>query len=371
MNVVIACGGTGGHLFPGVAVAEVLTERKHDVLLLVSEKEIDQIALQGRNSLAARQLPSIGWPRGLSIQTAKFLWQLWKARGFCRKLYQASPPDVVLAMGGFTSAAPMWEAQRLGIPTLIHEANVIPGRANRILARTATRVVVGFREAAARFDPEKVVVGGTPVRSELKASQDRAAARAELGFGPDTPVVLVMGGSQGARGLNTRVIESLPHLRGRPVEWAHLCGKGEEARTEQAYREAGFRARVWPFFSEMQKLYAAADLAVSRAGAASITEINFFGLPAIYVPYPFAADKHQAANAKVEVTAGAGLCFDEAELTGKMLAAEISRLLSDKGSLSRMAEASRKLAVPDAAAKLADLACELAERHRTGPILKV
>ncbi len=371
MNVVIACGGTGGHLFPGVAVAEVLIERKHDVLLLVSEKEIDRVALQGRASLQARQLPSIGWPRGLSIQTAKFLWQLFKARGFCRKLYEESPPDVVLAMGGFTSAAPMWEAQRLGVPTLIHEANVIPGRANRILAKSATRVVVGFREAAGRFDPEKVVVGGTPVRNELKARPNRAAARQELGFSADAPLILVMGGSQGARGLNSCVIESLPHLRSKQIQWAHLCGKGEEQRVEQAYRDGGFKARVWPFFSEMQKLYAAADLAVSRAGAASITEINFFGLPAVYVPYPFAADKHQTANAKVEVNAGAGLCFDEAELTGKILAGEIERLLSDRSALAKMAEASRKLAAPEAAAKLADLACELAERHRTGPILKV
>ena len=368
MKVVIACGGTGGHLFPGVAVGEVLLGREHDVLLLVSEKEIDRKALEGREGFQVRRLPSMGWPRGVSIQTIRFFAQLIRAKSFCRKLYAEWPPDVVLAMGGFTSAAPIWEARRRWIPSVIHEANAIPGRANRLLARSATRVVVGFQEAARAFeriiDPGKVTVGGTPVRNEIRAKPDRLGARSELGFDPDRRVILVMGGSQGARGLNTRVIEALPGLKAERLHWAHLTGADDQTRMEAAYRENGFPARVWPFFGEMQKLYAAADLVIARSGASSITEINYFGLPAIYIPYPFAADSHQSANAKVQVDGGAALSFEESEISGERLAGEIRGLLGNPVELSRMASNSRRLSVDDASDRLADLLCDLGSRTK-------
>jgi UDP-N-acetylglucosamine--N-acetylmuramyl-(pentapeptide) pyrophosphoryl-undecaprenol N-acetylglucosamine transferase len=256
-----------------LAVGEVLLARKHEVLLLVSEKEIDRKALEGRKGFEVRQLPSMGWPRGISIQTIRFFIQLMRARSFCRALFSEWAPDAVLAMGGFTSAAPIWEAKRRAIPSVIHEANAIPGRANRLLAKGASRVVVGFREAARAFgrQSEKVTYCGTPVRSEVRARPDRAASRAEMGFDPQKKLILVMGGSQGARGLNSRVIESLAGLRGEPVQWVHLTGQGEEERVTEAYQSAGFAALVRPFFAQMQKLYAAADLVIARAGASSVT----------------------------------------------------------------------------------------------------
>ena len=367
MKVVIACGGTGGHLFPGLAVGEVLLGRKHDVLLLVSEKEIDRKALEGRWGFQVRRLPSMGWPRGLSIQTLRFFAQLIRARSFCRKLYAEWPPDVVLAMGGFTSAAPIWEARRRWIPSVVHEANVIAGRANRLLAKSAARVVVGFREAAPAFERSigsgKVVFGGTPVRNQIRQKVDRATVKSELGFDPDRKVILVMGGSQGARGLNTRVLEALPALRDERLQWVHLTGEGEEGRADTTYRQNGFPFHVWPFFGEMQKLYAIADLVIARSGASSITEINYFGLPTIYIPYPFAADRHQSANAKVQVDAGAGLCFEENGISGDQLAREIRGLVADPRRLAGMASNSRRLSVDDAAEKLADILCELAAEN--------
>lgn len=364
MKVVIACGGTGGHLFPGLAVGEVLLARKHDVLLLVSEKEIDRKALEGREGFQVRRLPSMGWPRGISIQTIRFFLQLFRARTFCRKLYDEWTPDVVMAMGGFTSAAPIWEARRRRIPSIIHEANVIPGRANRMLARSVKKVVVGFREAVPAFEREaaegKVVVVGTPVRSELRRKVSREEARVELGFDPARRVVLVMGGSQGARGLNDRIMEAVSGLRGEEIQWAHLTGAGEEERVEAVYRKAGFFCRVWPFHSRMHLLYAAADLVIARSGASSITEINYFGLPAIYIPYPFAADKHQSANARVQVDGGAALAFEEEEMAGGKLADPIRKLFGDPEAMKHMSANSRYMSVDDAAERLADLIGDLA-----------
>jgi UDP-N-acetylglucosamine--N-acetylmuramyl-(pentapeptide) pyrophosphoryl-undecaprenol N-acetylglucosamine transferase len=367
MKVVIACGGTGGHLFPGLAVGEVLLARKHDVLLLVSEKEIDRKALEGREGFQVRRLPSMGWPRGISIQTIRFFIQLIRAKTFCRKLYDEWTPDVVMAMGGFTSAAPIWEARRRNIPSMIHEANAIPGRANRFLARSVDKVVVGFREAAPVFEREaregKVIVVGTPVRSELRQKVSRQEARTALGFDPEKQLVLVMGGSQGARGLNDRIMEAVSGLHGSEFQWAHLTGAGEEERVEAVYRKAGFFCRVWPFYHRMHLLYAAADLVIARSGASSITEINYFGLPAIYIPYPFAADKHQSANAKVQVDGGAALCFEEADVVGGKLAEPIRKLLGDPALLKHMAGNSRNMSVDEAAERLADLLCELVQ-HR-------
>jgi UDP-N-acetylglucosamine--N-acetylmuramyl-(pentapeptide) pyrophosphoryl-undecaprenol N-acetylglucosamine transferase len=208
-----------------------------------------------------------------------------------------------------------------------------------------------------------VVFTGTPVRGQMKQKIGRAAARAELGFDPDRKLILVMGGSQGAHGLNSRVFESLPHLKGEALQWAHLTGAGEELRAETAYRENGFAARVWPFFGEMNKLYAAADLVIARSGASSITEINYFGLPAIYIPYPFAADGHQSANAKVQADGGAGLSFEEKAVSGEGLAGEIRGLFADPARLARMASDSRRLSVDDAAERLADILCELGAGH--------
>jgi len=200
MNAVIACGGTGGHLFPGIAVAEVLRDRGHEVMLLVSEKEIDALALSGRANFQFEKLPTVGLPSPFSPAILGFIRRFCESLSLCRSIYRKFKPQVVLGMGGFTSTAPLLAGRMRGVSTFIHESNAIPGKANRLTARMVRAVMLGFKECAPFFPKARTEVTGTPIRTELKPL-DRQVARQRLGLRGDLPTLLVMGGSQGASGI--------------------------------------------------------------------------------------------------------------------------------------------------------------------------
>src|SRR6266480_1911462 len=216
MNTVIACGGTGGHLFPGIAVAEVLRDRGHEVMLLVSEKDIDALALSGRESFRVEKLPTVGLPSPFSPTILGFIHRFYESLALCRSIYRTFKPQVVLGMGGFTSTAPVLAGRMRGIPTFIHESNAVPGKANRLTARIVRTVMLGFKECAPFFPKTNTEITGTPVRTEL-VRLNRREARQKLGLQEDLMTVLVMGGSQGASGINQAMIKALPisSLRGR------------------------------------------------------------------------------------------------------------------------------------------------------------
>src|SRR5213592_4756036 len=201
MNAIIACGGTGGHLFPGIAVAEVLRDRGHEVMLLVSEKDIDALALSGRESFRVEKLPTVGLPSPFSPAFFGFLGRFYESLSLCRSIYRTFKPQVVLGMGGFTSTAPVIAGRMRGIPTFIHESNAFPGKANRHTARFVRAVLLGFMECAAYFPKARTEFTGTPIRSTLRRI-DRKEALEKLGLHPGIPTLLVMGGSQGASGIN-------------------------------------------------------------------------------------------------------------------------------------------------------------------------
>ena len=223
MNAVIACGGTGGHLFPGIAVAEVLRERGHEVMLFISEKDIDALALSGRTNFRVEKLPTVGLPSPFSPAFFGFIRRFNESLSLCRSLYRKFKPQVVLGMGGFTSTAPVLAGRIRGIATFIHESNAIPGKANRLTARIVNAVMLGFKECAPFFPKTHTEVTGTPVRTEL-VRLDRKVARQKLGLQEDLPTLLVMGGSQGASGINQALIKSLPFLQGVPFQVIHLSG---------------------------------------------------------------------------------------------------------------------------------------------------
>src|SRR5205823_12489231 len=265
VNAVIACGGTGGHLFPGIAVAEVLRERGHEVLLFVSEKEIDSLALSTRSQFRFEKLPTIGFPSVYSPKIFGFLRRFVESLSRCRSIYQKFKPQVVLGMGGFTSTAPILAGRMRGISTLLHESNAIPGRANRLAAKMVRAVLLGFKEAAQFFPKTRTEITGTPIRSELKRV-DRELARQKVGLRPDLATMLVMGGSQGASGINRAMIKTLPVLRNAALQIIHLSGARDERLVADSYRRAQIPAYVAAFHHHMEEVYSAADFAVARSG---------------------------------------------------------------------------------------------------------
>lgn len=348
MNAVIACGGTGGHLFPGLAVAEVLRARGHEVMLFISEKEIDALAVSQRDEFRIEKLPTIGLPSPFSPAIVRFTQRFSESLSLCRRLYRKFQPQVVLGMGGFTSTAPILAGRLRGLPTFIHESNAIPGKANRLTARLVRAVLLGFKECAPYFPRTRTEVTGTPIRADLQRI-DAKTAREKLGLRPDLRTLLVMGGSQGASGINQAIIRSLHTLQGEPFQVIHLSGARDERLTADNYRRENIPAYVAAFHHAMGEVYSAADVAIARAGAASLAELAAFALPAVLIPYPYAAEDHQTRNAEIFTRAEAAIMLREADLSGDQLARQIRELMSDPARLERMSQNARRLAPTNAA----------------------
>jgi UDP-N-acetylglucosamine--N-acetylmuramyl-(pentapeptide) pyrophosphoryl-undecaprenol N-acetylglucosamine transferase len=355
MKFVIAAGGTGGHLFPGLAVGEVFLKRGHEVMIIVSEKEIDAIATSGRSEFRIEKVVGVGLQRKSPIGLLQFARKFYAGFGQCRELLRNFQPDAVLGMGGFTSLAPILAGRRRKVSTFVHESNAIPGKANRLNARFCTAVLLGFDECARHFPKSKCVVTGTPVRQTLAERVDRAQALAEFSLQPDRKTVLVMGGSQGAHGINAAFTKALETLKSLPIQVIHFTGREDEALVKDAYRDAGVPAFVAAFWHRMEVAYSAADFAVARSGAASLTELSRFALPSLLIPYPYAAEDHQTLNAKIFERAGASVLLTEGEITPDLLARKLRLFLDDPAQLSEMSARSAALAPRDAAERVADV----------------
>ena len=352
MNAIIACGGTGGHLFPGIAVAEVLRQRGHEVLLFVSEKEIDSLALSTRSQFRFEKLPVVGFPSVYSPRIFGFIKRFTESLSLCRSTYQKFKPQVVLGMGGFTSTAPILAGRMRGISTLVHESNAIPGKANRLAAKMVGAVLLGFKEAAQFFPKVRTEITGTPIRNELKRL-DKESARQKLGLQAGVTTMLVMGGSQGASGINQAMIKSLPLLHGAALQVIHLSGARDERFVSDSYRREQIPAFVAAFHHHMEEVYSAADFTVARSGAASLAELAFFGLPSILIPFPYAAEDHQTRNAEIFSRAGAAFILKELELTPELLSQKIREMIDHPEQLRRMSENCLRLAPGDAADRVA------------------
>jgi len=355
MKIAIACGGTGGHLFPGLAVAEELRLRGHDTLLLVSPKQIDVIALEGAKEQQSHALPGIGWPGVLSPRVFTFGLSLLSSWRECGQVYRDFQPTAVVGMGGFTSAIPLLLGRFLHLPTLIHESNAIPGRVTRVIAPWVNKTLLGFAGCANYLRQAHCVVTGTPVRRGL-ARIDRAVAAEKFGLNPALPIVLIMGGSQGAHGINQLILKTLPmwHNDREVVQFVHLTGQADANIAEINYRRQRLTAVVRAFSTEMEQFYSLADVVISRSGAASLTELSHYGLPSVLVPFPAAADDHQSCNARVFEQAGAARVLVESKTTPEALHQAVAELLANAPMRKLMADAARGLAGIDAAKRVAE-----------------
>jgi UDP-N-acetylglucosamine--N-acetylmuramyl-(pentapeptide) pyrophosphoryl-undecaprenol N-acetylglucosamine transferase len=351
--VAIACGGTGGHLFPGIAVAGELRRRDCQVALLISAKDVDQQAVKGLGGVDVVTLPAVGLTRG---SFAGFAWGFLKSYVQSRRYFHARSPQWVLGMGGFTSAPPVLAASRLGATTFLHEANTIPGRANRLLARCVDGAFVYFEQTAALLRAGQIECVGMPVRREFLEPADRAAARAALGLQAHAPVLLVMGGSQGAAKINELVVTSLSKLRQAlpALQFIHLTGDRDLETTRAAYAAQNRRAVVRGFMAEMGQALAAADAAVSRAGASSLAELAARQLPSVLIPYPRAAGNHQYYNARAFAQSGAARVVPQQSATPELLAREIIELIGRPHDRAAMRRALAAWHGRDAASTIAE-----------------
>jgi len=342
--MVVAGGGTGGHLFPGLAVAECVAAADARRVLFVGSAYGIEARVIPQTRFAFRPVPirglrGRGWRGALQLAA-----QLPGATARAWRILGEFGAEVVVGVGGYASFPVVVAAWMRRIPTVLLEQNAHPGMANRALARLARRVCTTFEEANAYFPPDKVVLTGNPVRP---FPPPPAAPRS--GF-----TLLVFGGSQGAHRLNEALANAaaLLHEAIAALRVIHQTGAGDREALVARYAELGLAADVREFIEDMGAAYHAADLVVCRSGATTVAELTTLGKPSILVPYPFAADDHQRANASVVAGHGAGILILDRELTGEGLAQTIIALARDRTRLAAMAEAARRLGVPDAAARV-------------------
>lgn len=345
----VSCGGTGGHVFPGVATAIALQKRGHDVTLWLSGKAIETASRHAWNgpvvSIGAEKLSfhPLRLPR-----TVLTLIRVYRTS--VRALRQQKP-QALLAMGSYASLGPVLAARRLKIPVILHEANVVPGKATTTLRRLAKAIAISFPETRNLLDHANIHLTGLPLRKQMEeASRMQAPASGVF-------TVLTMGGSQGAQRLNEIVPPVLGRLRatGLPVEAIHLSGEKAKADVEDAYRAAGVPATVYGFCTDMVSVYRRTSLSISRSGANSCLELALFGIPALLIPYPHSVRDHQTANAKAMTSAGAAEWLDQNEVSTERLAEVIRRFASDPGKQDAMRASARARALAGADERLADL----------------
>lgn len=350
LHVIIACGGTGGHLFPGIAVAQQLRALGHEPILLISRKAVDAEASSKYGDLRFHAVDAIARPPLLSLRTPAFLWKLLRTYLTCKSIIRREQADIVLGMGGFTSMAPVRAGHILGRRTYIHDSNALPGKSNRMTARWCTRVLLGLKEAAAWFPGRECVVVGTPVREELRHLPSPQEARERLHLPADKPVILVTGGSQGAHNLNSLMVEAARQDEG--VHYLIIAGKKDEERVRHLAGDAP-NITVVGFCSDMPAAYAAADGVIARAGASTLTELSIIGKACLLVPFPYAADDHQTHNARVFTQCGAAAMCQQADLTTETVHHFVHHTILSPDARRAMEEAMQQQARPDAASDIA------------------
>jgi UDP-N-acetylglucosamine--N-acetylmuramyl-(pentapeptide) pyrophosphoryl-undecaprenol N-acetylglucosamine transferase len=363
VRVLIAGGGTGGHLYPGIALAREIQRRDPDAsILFVGTKTGVEARVVPREGFRLELIRVAGLKGKSRVERVKGLAILPLAALDSWRVISRHRPDVVVGVGGFASGPVLMLAAVRGYPTMLLEQNALPGLTNRLLARVVRAAAVTFDDAL-RFFPGTGFVAGNPVRPEFFRKVKEADDRIESPL--QAARVLIFGGSQGAHAINVAMVEAAPRLAasGRRVAITHQTGERDLDLVRSAYQRAGMAARVEAFIYEIDREMKAADVVICRAGATTLAELAASGTPAILVPLPKSTDDHQRKNAEVVAQAGAALVIEQRHMNGETLAAAISGLVSNPARRQEMATAARQLARPDAAQRIADRVEELGGRR--------
>jgi UDP-N-acetylglucosamine--N-acetylmuramyl-(pentapeptide) pyrophosphoryl-undecaprenol N-acetylglucosamine transferase len=364
LKIIIAGGGTGGHLFPGLALAEELKRRdaNTEVVFVGTDHGIEARIIP-REGYPIRYLRSEGLVGKPAVQKVKAAAKAVLSVIDARNILNSVRPDIVIGVGGYASGAIVFIASMKSIPTMIHEQNSVPGLTNKMLGKVVKRVCVTYHESLSSFPLGKTFLTGNPIRLKILKG-DREAACRLFSLDKDLFTVFVFGGSSGARSINRVMVDALNHLTDlkEKVQFLHQTGDKDFENIREAYRKAGVKGTVAPFIYQMAEAYASADVVVSRAGATTLAELTAIGKPAILIPYPYAAGRHQEFNAMKLREMGAAQVLLENEMTGEALAKNVRELYENDSMRLEMLKASRGLGRPDACSRIADIAISLMKK---------
>ena len=368
LNILVSGGGTGGHIFPALSIANEIRRRRPDAHILfvgaLGRMEMERVPAAGYEIVG---LPVSGFDRKHLLRNIKVLYHLQKSLRMARRIVRDFKPDIAIGVGGYASGPVLKEAQRRGIPTLLQEQNSYAGVTNKLLAKKADCICVAYEGMERFFPADRIVLTGNPVRRGLlECSATPEEARASFGLDPHKRTVLIIGGSLGARTVNDSIIGGLGEIAGHAgeVQVIWQSGKIYDERCREALAASGAKNVVqMPFISQMDMAYRAAHLVVSRAGASSISELQLLGKPSVLVPSPNVAEDHQTKNALALANRDAAVMVRDAEAGEKLVPTMLS-LVADDARLARLSAIVGKMALRNAAEHIVDKAMELIESKK-------
>jgi UDP-N-acetylglucosamine--N-acetylmuramyl-(pentapeptide) pyrophosphoryl-undecaprenol N-acetylglucosamine transferase len=367
LKVIIAGGGTGGHLFPGLAIAEEFKRRdeKNEVVFVGTEHGIEAKIIP-REGYPIKFVRSEGIVGKSAFKKVKATVKLALSALDARRILKSLAPDIVIGVGGYSSGAIVLIAGLKSIPTMIHEQNSVPGLTNKILGKIVKRVCVTYHESIMSFPMGRTFLTGNPIRAKILKG-DKDAAYRLFSLAKDMFTVFIFGGSSGARSINRTMVDALNHLTDLrdKIQFLHQTGDRDFENIREAYRKAGVKGTVAPFIYQMAEAYAVADVVVSRAGATTLAEITALGKPAILIPYPYAAGLHQEFNAVKLREMGAAFMMLDNEMRGETLARDIRELYENEALRTEMHKSSRGLGRPDACSRIVDIAMSIVKNSQT------
>jgi UDP-N-acetylglucosamine--N-acetylmuramyl-(pentapeptide) pyrophosphoryl-undecaprenol N-acetylglucosamine transferase len=370
-RIVLTGGGTGGHIYPALSVAEHLKNNPDvEAILYIGAIGHPEEKLARENGLEFVGIKVSGLPRSLSPKLFIWPFEMFAAVMRAKAVLQAFKPTAVLGTGGYASAPPLAAANMLKIPTAVHEPDAHPGLVNRLLGKNASLISLGMQGAAGRMSTKlgRISFNGNPVRGTFLTPIQRDAAAAVFGLRSDLKTVLVTGGSQGAKALNEAVVSALPRLLEiEPhIQIVHQCGEKNLNDVKERLApglEGSPRYHLRAYFDDLSTAYAVSDLAITRAGAMTVAELAVSGTPAVFVPYPFAAQDHQTHNARYMESQKAATVIMQEDLTGEQVYNQVNALLNDDSRLSEMRKRMREIGKPDAAKQLAEQVLQLSAEY--------
>ncbi|NLI90778.1 MAG: undecaprenyldiphospho-muramoylpentapeptide beta-N-acetylglucosaminyltransferase [Peptococcaceae bacterium] len=369
MRVIVTGGGTGGHIYPALAIAKGLIDKHNDTeVLYVGTREGMEARLVPESGLPFKGISGKGLPRSFSFDTLKTAGLNFKALWEAKQVFKEFRPDLVVGTGGYVSGPVVLTAALFGIPTLLHEQNALPGKTNKLLSRVVKAVMLSFPESVEHFPvKEKIKVVGLPVREEIgKINRKEAAAEFELD--PEKRTILVTGGSRGALSINKAWLDVLQKLEDHPqiqIIWATGSATFQTILEEMKSRKINWRKENWKireYIENMPQALACADLCICRAGATTLAELSAAGKASILIPYPYAAENHQEYNAKAFKDEGAAFMILDSELNGTILWQSIEKIVFDKIKLEKMGAKAKEIFSPGALDRIVTLCLQTAWR---------